>query len=67
MAVERVKIVNENGKVGWVAATYPPLVHGRLQPAPSARAKRRRSDEPPTESAEPQAPAAEPSNITEES
>lgn len=38
MPVPRVKIVNENGRVGYVAATYPPLVRGGLRVAPSQAA-----------------------------
>lgn len=65
MAVERVKIVNPNGKVGYVAATYPPLVRGRIKPAPSERDRRRRADAPPA-STESQ-PAEVPGDVTEES
>lgn len=35
MPVPQVKIVNANGRVGYVSATYPPLVRGELHLAPS--------------------------------
>jgi hypothetical protein len=35
MPAELVKIVNANGRVGWVADTYPPYVSGALRRAPS--------------------------------
>lgn len=38
MAVRLVKIINANGRTGWVAETYPPLVAGELRRAPSQAA-----------------------------
>lgn len=63
MAIERVKVVHPSGKVGYVAATYPPLVNGALNVAPSERARRRNQD-PPTEPTPALPPADEPSITT---
>ncbi|WP_109507356.1 hypothetical protein [Nocardioides speluncae] len=38
MAGRLVKVVHENGRVGYVAETYPPLVAGLLRVAPSEEA-----------------------------
>lgn len=70
MAAERVKIVNPNGRIGYVAATYPPLVRGAMKVAQSEQAKQRRNEEPAAvaavEPTEQQAPADKPSSKTKE-
>ena len=37
MAVRLVEVVNPNGRKGWVAATYRPLIEGSFRPLPSQR------------------------------